>query len=232
MDYTWDFSFLRQFGELWARGVYVTLLLSVAAIGAGTALGLFLVFGLSRQGTIAGALLRIPCRLYTDVFRSIPALVLMGTIYLCAPILIGVTPSPFQTAWIALALNLAPFAAEVVRAGIDSVPTVQYESARLIGFRGWRLAYYIIGPQAFRRILPPLVGQYVTTLKLSSLAATIGVVEIWNVTGQVVTATSRPVESRLVGAALYCLILLPSLWFVTRLEKRYEVVGLGEFAER
>lgn len=231
MDYAWDFFFLRQFGELWARGVYVTLLLSVTSIGAGTALGLFLLFGLSRRG-MAGALLRIPCRLYTDVFRAIPALVLMGTIYLCAPILVGATPSPFQTAWIALALNLAPFASEVVRAGIDSVPTVQYESARLIGFRGWRLAYYIIGPQALKRILPPLVGQYVTTLKLSSLAATIGVVEIWNVTGQVVTATSRPVEARLVGAVLYCLILLPSLWCVTWLEKRYEVVGLGEFAER
>ncbi len=232
MDYLWDFSFLRQFGELWAKGVYATLLLSVVAIVAGTALGLFLVFGMSRRPTVVGALLRVPCRIYTDVFRAIPALVLMSTIYLCVPILTGITPTPFQTAWIALSLNLAPFASEVVRAGLDSVPTVQYESARLIGFRGWRLAYYIIGPQAFKRILPPLVGQYVTTLKLSSLAATIGVLEIWNVTGQVVTATSRPLEARLVGAVLYCLILIPSLWFVSWLERRYAVMGLGQFAER
>lgn len=232
MSYTWDFSFLRQFGELWVQGVYATLLLSGMAIVTGTVLGLFLVFGLSRRETALGALLRIPCRIYTDVFRAVPALVLMGTIYLCAPIFVGVTPTPFQTAWIALSLNLAPFASEVVRAGLDSVPTVQYESAQLIGFRGWRLAYYIIGPQAFQRILPPLVGQYVTTLKLSSLAATIGVVEIWNVTSQVVTATSRPLEARLISAALYCLILIPSLWFVAWLEKKYEVSGLGQFAER
>lgn len=228
MDYTWDFGFLRAFGGAWLHGVWITFYLSSISIAGGTVLGILLVIG-SRA---SWPLFRWISRLYVDMFRALPALVLMGTLYFCLPIVGGITPSAFQTAVIALAMNLAPFAAECIRSGLESVPTVQYESGRLCGFRGWRLAYYIIGPQALRRILPPLIGQYVTTLKLSSLAATIGVVEIWNVTSQVVTATSRPVEARLVGAALYCLIILPTLWAVVWLERRYEVGGLGEFSER
>lgn len=228
MDYSWDFSFLGQFVGTWLRGVWITFYVSFLAIALGTALGVVLVLGARARWRP----FRWLSRFYVDLFRALPALVLMGTLYFCLPIIVGVTPSALQTAVVALAMNLAPFAAECIRSGVESVPTVQYESGRLCGFSGWRLAYYIIGPQALRRILPPLIGQYVTTLKLSSLAATIGVVEVWNVTGQVVTATSRPVEARLVGALLYCLIILPTLWLVLWLERKYEVGGLGEFAER
>ena len=232
MSYAWDFESLIQFKNLWADGIHQTLLLSLLSIATGTILGIALACGMVRRKTLVRRILRWSCKIYIDIFRAIPAYVLMGTIFLCVPTLFGVLPSPFETAWIALALNLAPFAAEVIRAGIESVPTVQFESARMMGFKGLRLARYIIGPQALQRILPPMVGQYVTTVKLSSLAATIGVLDIWNVTTQVVTATSRPIEARLVGAALYCLILIPCLWFVDWLEKRVDVAGLGQLSER
>jgi ABC-type amino acid transport system permease subunit len=137
-----------------------------------------------------------------------------------------------QTALIGLTLNLAPFAAECIRGGIESIPNIQYQSARVLGFSGWNLAYYIIGPQAIRRIIPPLVSQYITTLKLSSLAATIGVTELWNVTSQVVTATSLPLEARLVGAGLYLAIILPFVWLAIWLEKKFQVKGLGGISER
>jgi polar amino acid transport system permease protein len=228
VDYSWDFGFVRAFSGAWLGGVWITFYLSSLSIVGGTALGILLVLGSKARWRF----FRWISLFYIDIFRALPALVLMGTLYFCLPIIIGIAPSALQTAMVALAMNLAPFAAECIRSGWESVPTVQYESGRLCGFRGWRLSYYIIGPQALRRILPPLIGQYVTTLKLSSLAATIGVVEIWNVTSQVVTATSRPVEARLIGAALYCLIILPTLWLVLWLERKYEVGGLGEFVER
>jgi ABC-type amino acid transport system permease subunit len=77
-----------------------------------------------------------------------------------------------------------------------------------------------------------LVGEYVTTLKLTSLAATIGVAEIWHVTGDVVTATSLPLEARLVGAALYVALILPFLLAFMWLERRFKVKGLGQTVER
>jgi polar amino acid transport system permease protein len=223
MNYHWHFEALLHYWELWGRAVLNTLYLSFPVIVVGTILGAALLAGLKSRLWIVRGL----CRAYIDLFRAIPALVLMGTLYFCLPIFTGLRISPFQTAFVALTLNLAPFATECMRSGFDSISTVQYDSACVIGFRGWRLGYHIIGPQAVRRIIPPLLGEFVTTLKLTSLAATIGVPEIWNATGQIVTATSLPLEARLIGAGLYVVIILPLLVMFSALEKRFKVKGLG-----
>jgi polar amino acid transport system permease protein len=228
MEYQWNFSALVKYWELWLFGLRTTILLTIPVIVVGTAFGIALVAGLKSRFI----LLKAASRLYSDVFRAIPALVLMGTLYFCLPMIVPMRVSPFQTALVALTLNLAPFAAECIRAGTDSVSTIQYDSARVIGFHGWKLMFYIIGPQTVRRILPSLVGEYVTTLKLTSLAATVGVPEIWHVTGQVVTATSLPLEARIVGALLYVAIILPFLWLSLWLERKFNVKGLGGAMDR
>jgi len=224
MRYDWDFTPLASYSLLWLHGVGVTFALSLLVICVGTALGGLLVLALRVQSR----LFRVFTRLYVDIFRAIPALVLIGSLYFCLPILTGLRIDPFDTAFIALSLNLAPFAAECIRSGIESVPNLQYESTRVMGFSKWQSSYYVIAPQAVRRILPPLVGQYVTSLKLTSLAATISVPEIWHATGQVITATSLPIEARLVGAILYVAIILPFLWLSRWLEKQFNVRGFGQ----
>jgi polar amino acid transport system permease protein len=223
MGYDWHFDTLLTYWRVWGNGVLVTVALSVPVIVGGTLLGVPLVAALKSRI----AALRWLARIYIDLFRAIPALVLLGTFYFCLPILIPIRISPFSTALLAMTLNLAPFAAECIRGGIESVSIVQYDSARAMGFQGWKLNYYIIGPQILRRITPPLVGEYVTTLKLTSLAATIGVPEIWHATGRVVTATSQPLEARLAGAALYVAIIVPFLWVSLWLERRFAVKGFG-----
>ena len=228
MTYTWSFQPLWQFGWLWGRGLMITLYLTAIAVVFGTGLGLLLVAAAESRYW----LLRALSRAYIDLFRAIPALVLLGTLYFCLPILFGVRLPPFQVAALGLTLNLAPFVAEVVRSAINSVPQIQYESALVFGFRGWRRDYYIIGPQVVERLLPPLVGQYITTLKLTSLAAAIGVEELWNVTSQITTLTSLPLETKLVAAGLYVFIVAPLLAGTYWLERRYGVKGLGEGRDR
>ena len=219
-----ELNILLQYAPTWASGVAWTLLLSFVAIALGTALALLLFIGQVSPFRF----IQLVCRVYIDLFRAIPALVLIGTLFFLVPSATGIRISPFLTAAIALSLNLAPFASECIRAGFESVPTIQFDSARSLGFHGWKLHYYIIAPQAVRRILPSLVGQYVTTVKLTSLAATIGVPEIWNATGRIVTDTSLPVEARIGGAALYVAILVPMLWLVMWLEHFFNVKGLGQ----
>lgn len=228
MHYQWNFEALLNYWELWIRGVTTTILLSLPVILAGTLLGGSLVAGLKSQFPIV----RLLCRAYVDFFRALPALVLMGTLYFCLPIFTGIRITAFQTAFLALTLNLAPFAAECIRSGVDSISTIQYDSAYVLGFTGWNRTRYVIGPQAIRRIIPPLIGEYITTLKLTSLAATIGVAEIWNATGQVVTATSLPLEARIVGALLYVAIILPLLWLFAWLERKFKVKGFGTHMDR
>src|ERR1039458_5030410 len=228
MSYSWNFDPLWQFGQLWGRGLLSTVYLTLLSITLGTCLGLPLVAALKSRSR----LFRTLARGYIDLFRAIPALVLLGTLYFCLPVLVQLRLSPFQVAVIGLSLNLAPFVAEAVRGAVDSVPTIQYESAFVLGFHGRRRDYYIIGPQVIERLLPPLVGLYVTTLKLTSLAAAIGVGELWNVTSQITTLTSLPMETKLVGAALYVAIILPILALSLGLERRFGVKGLGEWRER
>jgi polar amino acid transport system permease protein len=228
MSYTWTFRPLLTYAHLWADGLIDTVYLTVLAIIFGTLLGLTITLALYSPS----ALFRWLARIYVDIFRAIPALVLLGTLYFCLPILIGFRISPFTTAVVGLTVNLAPFVVECVRSSIESVPRIQYESASVFGLRGWKLQYYIIGPQVLQRVIPPLVGQYITTLKLTSLAAVIGVAELWNVTSQITTITALPLESKITAAALYVAIILPLLWLAHLLEKRFGLLGFGAGEER
>ncbi|MFA5954082.1 MAG: amino acid ABC transporter permease [Patescibacteria group bacterium] len=228
LSYTWDFTTVFSFVNLWWGGVLVTLQLSALVIVGGTLLGVVAVFGLKSRNVVV----RFVTRVFVDVFRAIPALVLMGTMYFCLPMITGVRIDSFQTAVLALTLNLCPFAAECIRAGVESVPASQYETASVLGLSRWQTNRYIVLPQAMRRILPSFMGQCVTSLKLTSLAATIGVTEIWHATSSVISATSLPLEARLVGAGLYTAIILPPLWISLWFESYFHVRGLGLNQER
>lgn len=228
MSYHWNFETLLQFWRLWCRGLWNTFSLAVIAIVLGTLLALLVVTALYSKFKVV----RIIARVYVDLFRAIPALVLLGTLYFTLPILLGLRLGAFQTAVIGLTLNLAPFVVECIRSAIESIPQIQYDSATVMGFRGWRRSYYIVGPQVFRRLLPPVVGQYTTTMKLTSLAATIGVEDLWNSTSQITTLTSLPLEAKIAGAALYVVIILPLLWVAIWLEHRSGIKGLGAGSER
>ena len=230
MGYEWHFAPLWHFLGMWAHGWWVTAQLSALTVLCGTLLGALCVIG-QRSNLFPIVFL---CRLYVDVFRSIPALVLIGTLFFLLPSLpsVGWRGDPFQTAFLALTLNLAPFAAEILRSGIESVGKIQFESARVLGFSEYNSIRYVIGPQVVRRIIPPLVGEIITTVKLTSLAATIGVPEVWNVTSQIITITSLPVEARLVGGGLYALPVLLLLWLSRYLERHFHVRGLGTGVER
>ena len=206
----------------------MTILLTFLVVIAGSLLALVLLVGLRHRLSAV----RFAARAYVDLFRAIPALVLMGTLYFCLPILTSIRISPFDTAFIALSLNLAPFVAECLRGAIESLPRIQYDSAAVLGFSSWQRQRYVTGPQIVRLAVPSLLGQYITTLKLTSLAASIGVGEIWHVTGQVITATSLPLEARLAGAGLYILVVLPSIWFTRWLERRLHLKGFGQISER
>src|ERR1044072_7559845 len=101
MFYQWNFQALLPYWNLWVRGFVYTISLSMPVIVAGTIFGGVLVIGAQSPWWLARQL----ARGYIDLFRAIPALVLIGTLYFCLPYLIGIRITPFQTALIALTLN-------------------------------------------------------------------------------------------------------------------------------
>jgi len=152
-ELSWDWSAVaRNAGPLGA-GLWITLLLTVAAVTLGTATGL-LLFAMRR---LAPAPIRVVSLVLVDVFRSLPILVTLIWLFFCLPILSGgvLRPSPFWVATIGLALNFAALYAEILRSAYDSIPHGQVEAAYGLQFTRTQFLLHVALPEAAWRSLAP-----------------------------------------------------------------------------
>jgi len=117
--------------------------------------------------------------------------------------------SGFTVAFIGLSLNLAAYVAETIRAGIESVPSGQTESAVALGYNKIMVMRKIILPQAFRKMLPNLMNLYINQIKLSSLASVVAVNEILHIGNIIISQTYRPLEVYTMVAIMYLIIIMP-----------------------
>ena len=150
-------------------GLYYTVLLSVTAILISVALGLLIAL----PGLGTNRLVRGFNRVYVEVVRAVPILVLILWVYYGMPQIADVAINVFWAGVIALALSDSAFQAEIFRAGIQSIGRGQYEAAQSISLGYVDTMRFVILPQAIRRILPALGNQFVYMLKMSSLVSVI-----------------------------------------------------------
>lgn len=191
-----------DFWPVLLRGVATTLWISWLGLVLGGLLGALV-------GMAAGSrwrILRTFATIYTEIFRSIPPLILFFGCFYGISFAFKLDLSPFTSATIALALEASAFMAGVVSAGIASVGRGQWEAAQASGMKFWQIMRYVIGPQAVRVMLPPTVGVYIGTLKDSSLASVIGFVELTKAGLLVREATGASFQIFLVVGALYFII--------------------------
>lgn len=197
------------------RGTLVTVGLSVAVIAAGTA-----------AGVVLGVLRFVPWRPVgrvlgwaVELVRAVPLLLLMFFIFFGLPAL-GLRLPTFPAAVLAMSLWMTVNTAEVVRGGIQSIPTGQVEAARSVGLGWLQTMRWVILPQAVRRMLPPFVGLCTILIKDTSLAAIIGVFELTRAAQETIERTLRSFEIYLVAAAIYFLICFPLTQLAQRAEAR------------
>ncbi len=171
-------------------GFEMTVLLSVIAMAFATVIG----FGIALMGLYGNRPVRAVNRVYVELFRAIPVLVMILWVHYGLPIVTGISTEPFWSGIIALALAESPFIAEVFRAGIQSVDKGQGEAADSIGLTWMDKMRYVIVPQAIRRILPALGNQFVYMLKMSALVSIIGAQELTRRANELATAEYRPLE--------------------------------------
>jgi len=140
-----------------------------------------------------------------------PAQVLFGPV--------GQLPG-FVTAIITLGLIEGAYVAEIVRAGVQSIETGQWDAAKALGFPRWRTLAHVILPQAFRRMVPPLTGQFVSTLKDSAIVSVISIPELTFQAQELVSATYLSFEVWTLVFLLYLALGLPCSLAARALEKR------------
>lgn len=216
MDYQWDFSFLLQYKSLILVGVLYTIGFTILTAVSGLTVGC--VIALTKLSNMR--VLNVFLTGFVEVFRCTPVLVQLVWIYYALPMLIGVELSPAAAAFITLTFYGASFYGEIIRGGINSVDIGQWEAGKAIGMRWPQLMRRIIMPQAFRRMVPPLVNQTILQLKNTSLLSVLAVPDLLY-QGQLITSASyRPLETYTMIAVIYFLILFPLTRFAKKLESK------------
>ena len=204
--FSWEL-YRHAFPDLLKTGLPNTLILAVTSGVAGTILGMLLAMaGISRTRW-----LRWPARVYTDIFRGLPAVVIILLVGLGAgPVVQGLTGNnPYWLGAAALALLAAAYIGEIFRSGIQSVEPGQMEAARALGFSYRRALALVVIPQGVRRVLPALMNQFISLIKDSSLIYFLGLLA----TQRELFAVGRDLNAQtgnlspLVAAGLFYLIL-------------------------
>jgi polar amino acid transport system permease protein len=217
--YQWDWQIIVTYKQVFLHGALVTLELSLLVIAMGTVFGFALAFAKRSKETVLVWL----ANSFIEIFRILPILVVLIWIYYVLPVLFNWRVSAFTAAVLALGFHLSAFVAETARAGIESVPEGQFESAASLGLNSRQTMTEIILPQALRNMTPNLLGLYLNEVKNSSLASVIAVNELLHQGNLLISNTFRPLEIYTTVAIVYALILVPLTLLARWAEKKYSV---------
>lgn len=197
-------------------GLWVTIQLGVASIVAGLIVGL----GVALLRMYGPRPVAIIAKIYIDIFRSIPILVLLILVYYALPF-VGIRLSSFWAAWTALTLVSGAYTAEIFRAGIEAIPKGQFEASQALGLGYRHMMVDVILPQAVRIVIPPLTNNCINVIKDTALASVVAMPDLLKQATQAQALAANPTP--LIGAALiYIALLWPLVALVSRLETRFK----------
>ncbi|AZI44628.1 amino acid ABC transporter permease (plasmid) [Deinococcus psychrotolerans] len=182
-------------------GLALSLILAILGIVGAIPLGL--LFGVGRTNTLP--VMRGLSTIYVELFRSLPFITVIFWFFIFVPYVLG-EGTQFWAVVAALALFTGAYVAEIVRAGIQALPTGQAEAARALGLSGTQTMLQVILPQAVRNMIPPLVGQFISLFKDTSLVSIIGLIEL--------AGAGRITANRVVTATFEIYLTVALLYFI------------------
>ncbi len=210
-----DFQLIVDSFPKLLRGTVTTL--EIAALG--TLIGILFGTTLGLGHVSKNKFLRFLISIYVTVVRGTPMLIQIAIMFYFLP-QIGLGLPRFWAATLAIGLNSAAYISQIVKSGIQSVGMGQIEAARVMGFSHWQITRFIILPQAFAVIFPALGNELITLVKDSSLASTIGVVELTKEASQISSATYDYMSIYLAVACIYLILTFTLSQILNYVEKR------------
>jgi len=216
-----DFSVITDHWRFLASGLAVTLALSVlsgvTSLGVGFLLALVRMYGPAWSRRIVV--------FYIDSMRAIPVLVVLVWTFFALPIVAGITLPPFWAALLGLTLHLAAYAAEIVRAGVESVRPGQTRAALALGMSRPEILRRIVLPQATVRMLPAFGSLLSVTIKDTAIASVIAVPELMRQSETIAGQSFQPIEVYTFTMLVYFVILFPVTRGVDRVYRRVAHLG-------
>jgi glutamine transport system permease protein len=203
------------------KGAELTVYLTVGGLFFGFILGA--IFGLMKLSP--SWIVRKIAGLYIETIRGTPMLVQAMFLYFGLPMAFGFRLPAMGAGVIVIAVNSGAYIAEIVRGAVQSIDTGQMEAGRSIGLNAMQTMRYIIWPQAFRRMLPPLGNQFIISLKDTSLLMIIGVGELLRTGDEIVAVNFRAFEVYLTVGLIYLSMTMSIAKVLEILEKRMKIEG-------
>ena len=197
-------------------GAGITIQITAISVGLGLIIGMFV--GIARICNVK--VLRALATVYIDFLRGTPLLVQIFLIYFALPMVVGQRVDPFIAAITACGINSGAYIAESVRAGIQAIDEGQMEAGRALGMSWVQTMRYIIVPQAFKNVIPPLGNEFIALLKDSSLVSVIGFEELTRRGQLIIARTYGSLEIWITVALIYLVMTLTISRFVSYMEKR------------
>jgi glutamine transport system permease protein len=218
MDFDW--SVIKDALPALLGGAQLTILITLVGLAGGLVVGF--VAGLMRA--YGNIFLNTVAFTYVELVRGTPIVVQVMFIYFALPVLVDIRVNPLTAAFVAIVVNAGAYIAEIVRGSFLSVHKGLREAGLALGLPTWKVLVYIIGPVAFRRMIPPLGNQFIVSLKDTSLFIVIGVGELTRQGQEIMAANFRAVEIWSAVAILY-LLMTGTLTLILRVtEKRMRML--------
>lgn len=214
---SFDFSLIWNSLPLLLAGAGVTIEITAIAVGLGFIFGL--ITSVCRLSGVK--ILQVIAVCHVNIIRGTPMLVQIFLIYFALPMVIGERINPFVAAVAACSINSGAYVSEIFRAGIQSVDKGQMEAGRSLGLSWMQTMRYVILPQAFKHVIPPLGNEFISMTKETSLVSVIGFEELTRRGQLIIAKTYGSFEIWLTVAAIYLVMTLTIARLVSYLERRF-----------
>ncbi|WP_158183280.1 amino acid ABC transporter permease [Enterococcus faecium] len=209
---------IQTYGPIFVDGFKITLFSSVLALVFSLIIGtLMAIFQLSKNKVVSAL-----AKAYVEFFRNIPLLIIVMFFYVVVPIY-WFNLDGFQAGTIGLTIYTSAFIAETVRSGIQTVPNGQTEAGLSSGFTYSEIMRYIVLPQAFKIVIPPLGNQFINLVKNSSILAIVAGLDLMYQGDLIASETFNTFDTYIIVGLFYLVITLPLSYLMVYLEKKWAV---------
>ena len=213
-----NFELMQSAFPLLIAGACITVEITALTVFFGMVIGICV--SLIRMSDFK--ILRWMGNVYVDFIRGTPLLIQIFLVYFALPSIIGHRVDAYFAAISACSINSGAYVAEVFRGGIQSIDVGQMEAGRSLGMTWWQTMRYIILPQAFKRIIPPLGNEFIAMLKDSSLVSVIGFEELTRRGQLIIARTYASFEIWMAVAIIYLILTFTVARLTGLLERKFE----------
>src|SRR6201991_1016461 len=203
MSFSLDFSSLWPYWPVFLNGAWLTLKMTAVAIFFGVILGTLVAFAKRSRYKLLSRV----CAIYIETVRNTPFLVQIFLLFFGLASA-GIHLPTFTAAVLAMIINIGAYAAEIIRAGLESIPRGQIEAAECLGLSKWRIGWHVMLQPSIEKVYPALTSQFLLMMQASAMASQISAEELTAVANTVQSDTFRSLETYLVVAALYVILSL------------------------